>query len=1123
MIEEKNDDKVNGKKKAAEGETETTGDEQKKKAKASKNRRNVEKGGKRKEEAAKRNQIGAKKEATTRKSEQFIHLKDVKTDEFLSLKYLELLSGAVDDKPNNFALLLELGTYANEIWHRVEVLEQLRVEFHFEFWPKMESLTKEWDALEREKVIIDQKDLKKKKAKEAKRKEFTKYLEQWKKAMDQLEFDEKLFGEFVDKDLIQTENSHKLALKRNFVENLQQINLTEEAKNVDNAIFEEYYNDFNREIEEKVNTELGTIRQIVDKWSNKTGKLLVGGSLQLNVYMEGSDIDTICIVPEHFGPDDFFGTQRQCELEEWPKSAENGGGSSLFCMLYKHPDVRSLRRIPFARVPIIRLVFRSSGLEFDIVFASIPGIRTLSINKKGEILNVDKLIAKLANHIKSDASARDGEINRRMLRSLAGFNSNLKLLEMAPNIDTFRKFVLVLKRWSKTLIELQTSTSAFLKGKWQSILRQRRFSEMYSEFFAIICFASDWELSEEFCGFVGTRLRNQLLIGSAECITNLCHVMAPRECPEKIVQNYKIMPTQSAAVCKSLKCWVGNGADVKKTNDERSSAEEESTESDNSQQQSAEEPPLSWHSASQKISSSSIFKRFEQLEEPNDSWPEDFYRTISICSNHTANGTKMYIKEFGNSCPPGNKVAVGRYRNAVKETGWGILEVETFEGHPPEWQAFAAGLAEGSLTKMQISDHYSNTVKGHCAKHKEYCKKLYRYLADNLEWTDAQIDANRGDLYWRHVNLTFNQLAGIFDGYGSDKDNSYTPRAIFTINPIYMIQLSGDLIDLNILFKKKPSSKDEAVGMSKSGHCSGLVKVADGNKDLLVSHVTMNGFNAMNRIIKLYKFAYDSKEVPGHTVSFSGYPAALASDDDFTLTSAGLVVDYKLFKPSQQLPESNLIWILEQIPGLTESRDVTWFLRKYNYWPSYNIPFLRRISELSGSDRKGMENDWWRWGFCPRARIFNRDQHKVQDLNSLMALMRYNDYKHDEFSRCNCTPPYTAEAGISTRDDLNPANGTYQLHEMGHRNYGSLDYKGTNSDLFKKLRFEAIGGPTYGGPGNLPAFDWGTTDIQKPHNGQPNVWRFDPFVTEWMTSVEVAGLKQTEEGYGSSTADEKNE
>jgi len=31
------------------------------------------------------------------------------------------------------------------------------------------------------------------------------------------------------------------------------------------------------------------------------------------------------------------------------------------------------------------------------------------------------------------------------------------------------------------------------------------------------------------------------------------------------------------------------------------------------------------------------------------------------------------------------------------------------------------------------------------------------------------------------------------------------------------------------------------------------------------------------------------KEVPGKIVTFSGYPAALQSDDDFTLTSAGLV------------------------------------------------------------------------------------------------------------------------------------------------------------------------------------------------------------------------------------------
>uniref|UniRef100_A0A183C531 Phospholipase B-like n=1 Tax=Globodera pallida TaxID=36090 RepID=A0A183C531_GLOPA len=329
---------------------------------------------------------------------------------------------------------------------------------------------------------------------------------------------------------------------------------------------------------------------------------------------------------------------------------------------------------------------------------------------------------------------------------------------------------------------------------------------------------------------------------------------------------------------------------------------------------------------------------------------------------------------------------------------WGVLEVETFAGHPPEWQAFAAGLAEGSLTKLQISYHYSNTVKGLCYNNKDYCKRLYRYLNDNLEWISAQVDANRDDLYWRQVNLTFNQLTGIFDGYGSAKGNR------------------------------------------------------------------------------------------------------------------------------QQLPESNLIWVLEQIPGTIVSRDVTWFLRKYSYWPSYNIPFLRRVSELSGFDRKSTENNWWRWGFCPRARIFHRDHHKVQDIDGLRALMRYNNYKNDEFSRCACSPPYTAEASISTRGDLNPANGTYELPGMGHRNHGALDYKGTNFKLFKKLRLEVVGGPTYGGAGNLPVFNWETTDFETPHEGQPKIWQFKPFVTQWVTPVNVEAMaRHEEEGQGVPPVDEEGE
>lgn len=125
-----------------------------------------------------------------------------------------------------------------------------------------------------------------------------------------------------------------------------------------------------------------------------------------------------------------------------------------------------------------------------------------------------------------------------------------------------------------------------------------------------------------------------------------------------------------------------------------------------------------------------------------------------------------------------------------------------------------------------------------------------------------------------------------------------------------------------------------------------------------------------------------------------------------TYNNQWTVVDYKLFEPGKDLPSKDVIWILEQVPyvflnllyfcstsgiifsGYTDTRDMTWFLKKHKYWPSYNIPYLTSISELSGFNKEGEKNNWYKWGYCPRARIFHRDQHKVQDLESLKNLMR---------------------------------------------------------------------------------------------------------------------------------------
>ena len=54
---------------------------------------------------------------------------------------------------------------------------------------------------------------------------------------------------------------------------------------------------------------------------------------------------------------------------------------------------------------------------------------------------------------------------------------------------------------------------------------------------------------------------------------------------------------------------------------------------------------------------------------------------------------------------------------------------------------------------------------------------------------------------------------------------------------------------------------------------------------------------------------------------------------------------------------------------------------------------------------------------------------------------RYNDFKHDPLSACNCTPPYSAENAISARSDLNNASGTYPFSALSHRFHGGTDMK----------------------------------------------------------------------------------
>jgi hypothetical protein len=301
--------------------------------------------------------------------------------------------------------------------------------------------------------------------------------------------------------------------------------------------------------------------------------------------------------------------------------------------------------------------------------------------------------------------------------------------------------------------------------------------------------------------------------------------------------------------------------------------------------------------------------------------------------------------------------------------------------------------------------------------------------------------------------------------------------------------------------------------------------------------------------------AKDSAPVPGSSISMSSYPGMVWSMDDFYTVSSGLLVtetsisnfnqelwskvspknslytgiramvanrlandgrqwtklftlfnsgtynnqwmilNYGVFEPGKPLREG-LLWILEQLPGLMVSKDVTADLNKNGYWASYNIPYFDDIFQLSGASKMQSKfGDYYSHDSCPRAKIFARDQSKVHDIDSMMQLMRYNDYQHDPLSRCNCTPPYSAINAISARSELNPEDGKYPFPALGHREMGATDMKLTTLDLFLLQQFVAIAGPTYD---PLPPFQWSKSSLNnRPHFGMPDKYEFEPIIHQW--------------------------
>ncbi|XP_062942359.1 putative phospholipase B-like 2 [Cynocephalus volans] len=504
-------------------------------------------------------------------------------------------------------------------------------------------------------------------------------------------------------------------------------------------------------------------------------------------------------------------------------------------------------------------------------------------------------------------------------------------------------------------------------------------------------------------------------------------------------------------------------------------------------------------------------------------------------------------------------VAWANFTNAIRETGWAFLELGTDGRYNDSLQAYAAGMVEAAVSEELIYMHWMNTVVNYCGPFEYevgYCERLKHFLEANLEWMQQEMELNEDSTYWHQVRLTLLQLKGLEDSY---EGRVSFPTGKFTIKPLgfLLLQISGDLEDLEPALNKtktKPSlgsgSCSALIKLLPNQHDILVAHNTWNNYQNMLRIIKKYSFH-------FQEGPHGDPPIPGNKVVFSSYPGTIFSGDDFYILGSGLVtlettignnnpalwkyvqprgcvlewvrnlvanrlaldgaswadifkrfnsgtynnqwmiVDYNAFVRGRPNPGSGVLTILEQIPGMVVVADKTSELYQKTYWASYNIPSFESVFNASGLQALVAQyGDWFSYNGNPRAQIFRRNQSLVHDIDSMVRLIRYNDFLHDPLSLCEaCNPHPNGENAISARSDLNPSNGSYPFHALRQRSHGGIDMKVTSMSLAKALSLLAASGPTWD---QVLPFQWSTSPFSSLlHMGHPDLWKFLPIEVLW--------------------------
>lgn len=338
--------------------------------------------------------------------------------------------------------------------------------------------------------------------------------------------------------------------------------------------------------------------------------------------------------------------------------------------------------------------------------------------------------------------------------------------------------------------------------------------------------------------------------------------------------------------------------------------------------------------------------------------------------------------------------------------------------------------------------------------------------------------------------------------------------------------------------------------LTRRGRCSALVRIAPENKDLLIGHTTWGDYATMTRVFKYYHFMLPGAYTKTNVIGFSSYPGCISSTDDFYILDSGLVVmdtsleilnmdlynrvaefpvnshvpdfmhlmvanrmassaphwgvlfsernsgtgnaqwmivDYNRFTPGKPVPDGCL-WVLEQVPGMSYKKDMTFWLRDQGYWASFNRPYFPQIRDVTGhSAAEAKYGALYSYENGPRASIFKSVAPLSEHIMDMRSIMNRNQWPAEGVL------PNEPGHAISARMDLS----------FSKIPNGGIDAKVVNRCLFRSMQVQAISGPSHDKQAPWKWMD-GAAEMAKgwPHMGMPNVYDFN-----WVQMAPTAQLK----------------